>query len=165
MVGVHINLFRTTMVNNLKKIKSSKRAVYKREKKRNGLYKMWSGSEQLLRVRLVPSLSLPFQKGLGPNRGVARNFQRGATVCHTQGTHHIVMSRILLYETNFNSKLFNRSFWGQSIENSSNLRLFASQMLYVVHLKNKKSPKGREGGRAPQDPLRYALGAQRRLWS
>ena len=31
-------------------------------------------------------------------------------------------------------------------------------MLYVVHLKNKKSPKG--GSRAPQDPPRYALDYQ-----
>ena len=43
------------------------------------------------------------------------------------------------------SELSNRGFWSQTIENSSNLRLFATLILYVAHLKNKKSHKGRGG--------------------
>ena len=92
-----------------------------------------------------------------PSRGVARIFKRGVTVCHTQGTHQIVMSRVLWYEINLNSKLCNRCFGGQGIENSSNLRLFPYLNNVCRSFETIKVSKRGVTGTPGPPPPRYAL--------
>ena len=57
-----------------------------------------------------------------------------------------------------NKVAFQPWFGGQSIENSTDLRLFSTYILYVVRLKKKVLQKGAEGHRYPRIPPCYALG-------
>ena len=71
-------------------------------------------------------------------------------MCHTQGTHHIVMSRILWYETNLNSELSNCGF-GAKILKFFKFAPFRHLNIVCCSFKTIKSlPK--EGHRHPRNP-------------